>query len=94
MPVCKAIAEKDRVYFITFTCSHWLPYLKTAILRMRPMHGSIISLLRNVSLAKLMCAGMDFSAAAGSSLHSHVCSMRPCVNLKTSATNIKLLTGK
>ncbi len=25
MPVRKAIAEKDGVYFITFTCTNWLP---------------------------------------------------------------------
>jgi hypothetical protein len=29
MPVRKAIAEKDGVYFITFTCSNWLPLFKT-----------------------------------------------------------------
>ena len=28
MPVRKAIAEKDGVYFITFTCSNWLPLFK------------------------------------------------------------------
>ncbi len=28
MPVRKAIAEKDGVYFITFTCTNWLPLFK------------------------------------------------------------------
>ena len=28
MPVRKAIAEKDGVYFITFTCTRWLPLFK------------------------------------------------------------------
>ena len=28
MPVRKAIAEKDGVYFITFTCNNWLPLFK------------------------------------------------------------------
>lgn len=28
MPVRKAITEKDGVYFITFTCTNWLPLLK------------------------------------------------------------------
>ncbi len=29
MPVRKAITEKDGVYFITFTCTNWLPLFKT-----------------------------------------------------------------
>ena len=29
MPVRKAIAEKDGVYFMTFTCINWLPLFKT-----------------------------------------------------------------
>jgi hypothetical protein len=28
MPVRKAITEKDGVYFITFTCTNWLPLFK------------------------------------------------------------------
>jgi len=28
MPVRKAIVEKDGVYFITFTCTNWLPLFK------------------------------------------------------------------
>ncbi|HEX5155509.1 MAG TPA: hypothetical protein VFW07_28900 [Parafilimonas sp.] len=28
MPVRKAIAEKDGVYFITFSCNNWLPLFK------------------------------------------------------------------
>ncbi len=28
MPVRKAIAETDGVYFITFTCTNWLPLFK------------------------------------------------------------------
>ena len=28
MPVRKAIAEKGGTYFITFTCSNWLPLFK------------------------------------------------------------------
>jgi hypothetical protein len=28
MPVRKAIADKDGVYFITFTCTTWLPLFK------------------------------------------------------------------
>jgi REP element-mobilizing transposase RayT len=28
MPVRKAIAEKDGVYFVTFTCTNWLPLFK------------------------------------------------------------------
>jgi hypothetical protein len=28
MPVRKAISEKEGVYFITFTCTNWLPLFK------------------------------------------------------------------
>ena len=28
MPTCKAITEKEGVYFITFTCTNWLPLFK------------------------------------------------------------------
>ena len=28
MPVRKAIAEKDGIYFITFTCTNWMPLFK------------------------------------------------------------------
>jgi len=28
MPVRKAITEKEGVYFITFTCTNWLPLFK------------------------------------------------------------------
>ena len=31
MPVCKAIPEKDGVYVITFTCTNWLPYLRSVM---------------------------------------------------------------
>lgn len=31
MPVRKAIAEKDGVYFITFTCINWLPLFRISL---------------------------------------------------------------
>jgi len=50
MPVRKAITEKDGVYFVTFTCTHWLPLFKIDFqlsgkicIFVKPVHAKPIS---------------------------------------------------